>query len=78
MLNNLNELYKRVDKDIKKIYVFPQIQEAAKYNTYLPLLYKELEKSKSGITVTSPHPLWPVFIVKKIFGEKSWRESWGL
>ena len=74
MSNKLTEIYCSINKGIETVYVFPDIKSSSKYNPYLKLLYNELlSQSEEGnsIRCTSPHPLFPLFIMKRIFGEKS-------
>lgn len=74
MSNKLTELYRSINKDVETVYVFPDIESSSKYNPYLKMLYQELlfqSEEGNNIRCTSPHPLFPLFIVKKLFGEKS-------
>lgn len=74
MNSRLIELYRSIIEDVEAVYVFPDIEGSSKYNPYLKLFYKELlSESEKGTTIrcTSPHPLFPLFIVKRIFTEKS-------
>ncbi len=74
MKSNLVDLYRSIDKNIQTVYVFPRIPLSSKWNPYLSLFYKDFigpEKNTTGITCKSPHPLLPVFIIKKLLGEKS-------
>lgn len=74
MNSQLIELYRSIIEDVEAVYVFPDIEGSSKYNPYLKLFYNELlSKSEKGNTIrcTSPLPLFPLFIVKRIFAEKS-------
>lgn len=73
MENSISDLYKLTTTNVRKVYVFPRILSSSQFNPYLQLLYEEfLEgENRGGIDVSSPHPLIPVFIFKRIFLEKS-------
>ena len=74
MSKKLLELYRSIDKNVEVIYVFPDIKRSSEYNPYLKLFYNDFllkSKKKSPIQCLSPHPLFPIFILKKIFREKS-------
>lgn len=70
----LPDLYRSIDQNIQTLYVFPRIHRSSVWNPYLSLLYKDFlvtGNNSAGITCNSPHPLLPIFIVKKLLGEKS-------
>ena len=74
MNNRLIELYQSIIEDVEAVYVFPDIEKTSKYNPYLKIFYKEFlsqSEKENNIRCISPHPLIPIFILKKIFGEKS-------
>lgn len=67
----LTEKYQELVPGISVIYIFPRIKEFSRHNPYLLEFYKELLSTDSVIRCTSPHPLRPFFIVRKVLGEKS-------
>lgn len=74
MQTKLVELYRSIDNNVRKIYVFPRIKLMSKYNPYLELFYSDFlspSKNNTNIVCTSPHPLLPLFVMKKLFGERS-------
>ena len=74
MKSTLPDLYRSIDKSIRTLYVFPRIPLSSIWNPYLSLLYKDFlvpENNTTGIICKSPHPLLPVFIIKRLFGERS-------
>ena len=72
MAKLLLEEYRKLVPRLTAVYVFQQITCSSVYNPYLSELYTDLlNREKPEIGCTSPHPLVPVFIIKKIFGEKS-------
>ncbi len=74
MKNSLVDLYRSIDENVRTVYVFPRIKNYSKHNPYLKVLYNDLilpSRENVGIKCTSPHPMLPVFILKRMFGEKS-------
>lgn len=74
MKTKLIELYRSINKNVQAVYVFPDIKRFSIYNPYLKIFYKDLlsqSDKPDQIHCTSPHPLLPFFIVKRLFGEKS-------
>jgi len=72
MTTLLHEEYRKLVPGVSTVYVFPKIKSSSLYNPYLTELYKDfLSAEKPAIACISPHPLAPVFIIKKLFGEKS-------
>jgi hypothetical protein len=74
MSKKLLELYRSIDKNVEVIYVFPNIERSSEHNPYLTLLYNDFllkSRKQTSVKCISAHPLFPVFILKKIFGEKS-------
>lgn len=69
----LREVYRSIDTHISTVYVIPRIELSSAYNPYLRLLYQDFlsPDTKEKIRVVSPHPLIPLFILKRLLGEKS-------
>lgn len=68
MSAELINIYKEaIGRDIEAVYVFPRIELSSIYNPYLKLLYEDI----TDIPIISVNPLNPVFLFKKLKGEKS-------